>query len=82
MEYSSVIEHYWGRRWKMVIDILLNLTLQAYNIASIVICAQAVDQFFIYVAGRTWALEISPHFLHWETFDKIDVRHFTCQEMM
>jgi amino acid permease len=62
MEFGSVVGHYYGPRWKVAFDILLNLTLQAYNIASIVICAQSIDQFVIYVGGHTYALEFWPSF--------------------
>lgn len=60
--YSTVVEFYYGHCAKRVFDVVFILTLQSYNIASVVICAQSVDQFFILVAGRTYALCLWPAF--------------------
>lgn len=48
----------------MVFQLFMNLCMQSYNIASIIVCAQSLDQFLLYILKKTWALEIipSPHF--------------------
>jgi amino acid permease len=60
MEYSSVVEHYYGPAWKRVFDVVLSLTLLVASIASAVIAAQAIDQIFLTTCGRTWALQLRP----------------------
>eukprot|EP00697_Spironema_sp_BW2_P000005 gnl/Spiro4/10027_TR5317_c0_g1_i1.p1 gnl/Spiro4/10027_TR5317_c0_g1~~gnl/Spiro4/10027_TR5317_c0_g1_i1.p1 ORF type:complete len:600 (+),score=99.18 gnl/Spiro4/10027_TR5317_c0_g1_i1:171-1802(+) len=61
IEYSSIVRYYCGPRTELFFQVFLNITLQAYSIASIVVCAQMADQFLIWVAGHTVALELYPH---------------------
>jgi hypothetical protein len=51
--------------------VFLNITVQAYNIASIIICAQSLDQFAIYFCGKTFALQFYPSF-GFEGFTDVD----------
>lgn len=61
IEYSGAVKHFFGRKWYYVFQVFLNLCLQSYNIASIIICAQSVDQFLVFLFGKTCALELLPH---------------------
>lgn len=61
IEYTGAVKHYFGHSWYMLFQLLMNLCMQSYNIASIVICAQSLDQFMIYITGKTYAVEIIPN---------------------
>lgn len=61
IEYTGAVKHYFGHKAYVGCQVLMNLCMQSYNIASIVVCAQSLDQFMLYVAGHTYALEILPH---------------------
>ncbi|KYQ88837.1 hypothetical protein DLAC_10639 [Tieghemostelium lacteum] len=69
IEYSGAVRYYFGKRYYFIFQILNNLCLQAYNIASIVICAQSLDQFFIFIFGKTFALQMHPSFRFVECLD-------------
>ena len=60
-EFSSCIRYYWPRPLHRLSSLLLNITIQSYNLASIVICAQSIDQALIELFGRTFALTLYPH---------------------
>ena len=60
-EFSSAILYYWGHRLHLLTSVLLNVTIQSYNLASIVICAQSIDQALVELTGRTFALTLYPH---------------------
>ena len=60
-EFSSCIRYYWPRSLHGLSSVLLNITIQSYNLASIVICAQSIDQAIIELFGRTFALTLYPH---------------------
>ena len=60
-EFSSAIAYYWGHRPHLLSSILLNVTIQSYNLASIVICAQSIDQALVELLGHTYALTLYPH---------------------
>ena len=62
-EFSSCIAYYWHSQPALtrLSSVLLNITIQSYNLASIVICAQSVDQAAIELFGRTFALTLYPH---------------------
>ena len=59
-EFSSAVLYFWGRRWHALSAVLLNVTVQSYNLASIVICAQSVDQALVELFGHTYALTLYP----------------------
>jgi len=61
IEFSIAVKHYFGHRWYLLFQFFMNLCLQSYNIASIIVCAQSLDQFMMYVNHKTYALEIFPH---------------------
>ena len=60
-EFSSAVLYFWGPRWHALSALLLNITIQSYNLASIVICAQSVDQALVELFGHTYALTLYPH---------------------
>lgn len=62
VEFATAFEYYYGHKWHVVFQVLLAITVQAYNIASIVICAQSLDQAFISLSGETYGFEFGPDF--------------------
>lgn len=64
IEFTVAVKHYFGHRWYMLFQLLMNLCMQSYNIASIIICARSLDQFMMYIAHKTYALELIPN-PHW-----------------
>eukprot|EP01113_Clastostelium_recurvatum_P042896 TRINITY_DN7000_c0_g1_i1.p1 TRINITY_DN7000_c0_g1~~TRINITY_DN7000_c0_g1_i1.p1 ORF type:complete len:499 (-),score=171.10 TRINITY_DN7000_c0_g1_i1:74-1570(-) len=71
IEYTVAIKYFYGKKWYVMFQVFLNITLQSYNIASIVVCAQSLDQFLIYIFKHTYALQLypSPHFFATPTAD-------------
>eukprot|EP01102_Stenamoeba_stenopodia_P021176 TRINITY_DN845_c0_g1_i4.p1 TRINITY_DN845_c0_g1~~TRINITY_DN845_c0_g1_i4.p1 ORF type:complete len:552 (+),score=101.86 TRINITY_DN845_c0_g1_i4:287-1942(+) len=61
IEYGTVVRYYYGKKWHFLFQIFLNFTIQAYLIASIVVCAQSLDQFLVSRAGNTWGFEFFPN---------------------
>jgi len=61
IEFSGMVKFFYGKSWYVVFQVFLNICMQSYNIASIIICALSLDQFLLYIFGKTWALEILPH---------------------
>lgn len=62
VEFGTAVQYFYGDRWHIVFQVCMNITVQAYNIASVVICAQSLDQAIATLAGHTYALELRPHF--------------------
>ncbi|EGC36373.1 hypothetical protein DICPUDRAFT_31960 [Dictyostelium purpureum] len=62
IEYSVAIKYFFGKKLYFVFQILNNLCIQAYNIASIAICAQSLDQFFVFCFKKSFALVVHPYF--------------------
>lgn len=58
--FLSTFQYYYGKWWHIVFQIFINITLQSYNIASIIITAQAFDSFFATYFGKTFALAFYP----------------------
>eukprot|EP00054_Salpingoeca_dolichothecata_P017322 m.103475 g.103475 ORF g.103475 m.103475 type:complete len:573 (+) comp22406_c0_seq1:53-1771(+) len=56
-EFATVVRHYYGKRAYIVFQIFYNLSLQASNIAAMIISAQVVDEFITRVAGTSYALD-------------------------
>jgi hypothetical protein len=52
-EYATTVKHYWGEKWYVVSQILMNICFQCLNIASIIVAAQVMDELFAYVYGET-----------------------------
>ena len=55
-EYCDVVRHYWGAGWQQVSHVFFNGSLQASNIAAMVVCAQQFDDFLVLVCGWDGAL--------------------------
>ena len=50
-EYCDVVRHYWGAGWQQVSHVFFNGSMQASNIAAMVVCAQQFDDFLVLVCG-------------------------------
>jgi hypothetical protein len=59
-EFATTIRHYWGRKGYIAGQILVNLCLQAGNIASIIVAAQVMDDFIVYAFKHSYALRFVP----------------------
>lgn len=70
-EYADAVKHFLGHRAAVIFRVLLHLTLQSMNIASIIDTALAFDKLLAIALGRTVALEVYPEFslrrhkIHW-----------------
>lgn len=42
IEFTTAVKYFYGPRWHTVFQVFLNVTVQAYNIASIIICASSL----------------------------------------
>ncbi|EGD76432.1 hypothetical protein PTSG_07549 [Salpingoeca rosetta] len=56
-EFATVVKHYYGKRWYIVFQVLYNISLQAFNIAAMIISAEVFDKFIFKIAGHTYALQ-------------------------
>lgn len=56
-EFATVVRHYWGQRAYVIFQVLYNLSMQASNIASMIISAQILDDFVYKIAGHNYALQ-------------------------
>eukprot|EP00039_Didymoeca_costata_P020335 m.340903 g.340903 ORF g.340903 m.340903 type:complete len:559 (+) comp19629_c0_seq1:222-1898(+) len=61
-EFATTVQHYWGRRSYILFQIFYNLSMQASNVAAMIISADVVDKFFAKLGGRSYALD----FEHWK----------------
>ncbi|KNC54154.1 uncharacterized protein AMSG_09933 [Thecamonas trahens ATCC 50062] len=57
-EYSSIVAHFYGHRAYLVTQAVYAMSLQTLNVASIIVTAQVMDQFFIRVFGKSYALAV------------------------
>jgi len=58
-EFGTVMLHYFGRVGFIIGQILLNICLQASNIASIVVAAQVLDDFLVYTFKASYAFDFA-----------------------
>jgi hypothetical protein len=68
-EFCALVGHYCGAQAQTVTSVLYNISLQSTNIAAMIVSAQILDVFIIYVAGHSVALdyhEWPPHFIRSE----------------
>lgn len=56
-EFTTTVRHYWGERWYLISQVLVNLCLQCLNVASIIVAAQVMDELFVYMFGSTTGLQ-------------------------
>jgi hypothetical protein len=61
IEFGTVMRHYFGRGGAIAGQIVLNICLQASNIASIVVAAQVLDDFFVTSFKHSYAFDFA-HF--------------------
>eukprot|EP01133_Synstelium_polycarpum_P010702 gene10702-12447_t len=66
IEYSVAIKYYFGKKAHFGFQILNNFCIQCYNIASIAICAQSMDQFLVFIFKKTFALSFQHGFMAFE----------------
>lgn len=60
-EFGTTMKHYFGK-WPYIIgQVVLNICLQASNIASIVVAAQVMDDFIVYAFKSSYAFDFA-HF--------------------
>jgi len=65
-EFCPVVRFYFGDNWFVLCQLAFFISLQSLNIASIVVCAQSIDNLLVQVFGRVDALQIFPS-LTWVT---------------
>eukprot|EP00117_Sycon_ciliatum_P031304 scpid48664/ scgid4434/ len=57
IEFTTAVRHYYGTKAYYVFQILYTISLQALNIASMIISSQVVDNFIFKVTGNNYALD-------------------------
>jgi hypothetical protein len=68
-EFCALVGHYFGPRAQTLTSVLYNISLQSTNVAAMIVSAQVLDVFIIYVAGHSVALdyhEWPPHLIRSE----------------
>ncbi|KAF9954242.1 hypothetical protein BGZ72_004745, partial [Mortierella alpina] len=61
VEFSNLVECFFGRRYHLLVQIICFLAMQTTNIASIAVSAQLFDNLLIQIFHRTCGIEIYPH---------------------
>ena len=72
-EFCAIVGHYFGDKAQSVTAVLYNVSLQSTNVAAMIVSAQILDVFIMYVAGHSVALDYQawpPHFIRSEDNDK------------
>ncbi|TPX51839.1 hypothetical protein SeLEV6574_g00006 [Synchytrium endobioticum] len=59
VELSTLVRHFFGRRWEFCMQVVLYLSMQSLNISSIIISAQTLDQFLVTLAGQSCGVALS-----------------------
>jgi hypothetical protein len=72
VEFGTAVQYFYGDRWHSLFQVALNITIASYLIASVVICAQSVDQAIVTIAGQTYAFEFVPQF-GFHAFSNVDL---------
>ncbi|RKP27710.1 hypothetical protein SYNPS1DRAFT_12273 [Syncephalis pseudoplumigaleata] len=62
IEFGSLAESFFSRRWRIPLHVWLYLSLQTVNIASIILSIQSMDRMLVSLAGRTCGVEFYPKF--------------------
>lgn len=60
IEYSTVVQYYFGRGWYIAAQIGLNGALQSLNVISVIQSAQVMDNAIAAIFGSSCALNLSP----------------------
>ena len=59
-EYSTIVNHYFGRRWYVAAQVGLNGALQSLNLISVIQSAQVMDNLISAIFGHSYALNLTP----------------------
>jgi len=65
VEYTTVVDHYFGRKWYIASQVGLNGALQSLNIISVIQSAQVMDNLISVIFGKTCGLNLSPFQSMW-----------------
>ena len=60
VELTTLVYHFYGRRWHDVMQLSLYLSMQSITISSIVISAQTIDNFLVAVSGYSCGFQLAP----------------------
>eukprot|EP00051_Salpingoeca_urceolata_P006736 m.89093 g.89093 ORF g.89093 m.89093 type:complete len:562 (+) comp14964_c0_seq2:148-1833(+) len=96
IEYSSIVQYYFGRKGYIMAQIGLNGALQSLNVISVIQSAQVMDGAIAAIAGKSCALNVSPFAIHvgnhtlpestdvWSCIDvnNVDVNPWGCHIML
>lgn len=63
VQFATTMGHYYGRKGEVLGQILVNICLQAANVASIIIAAQVMDDFMIFLFGHTYGVHFIPPYV-------------------
>lgn len=74
-QFATTIGHYYGPKGELLGQIFVNICLQASNIASIIVAAQVMDGFLVYLFGKTFAVHFVPPY-KWLTVTTLTERPF------
>jgi len=77
-EFATTIGHYYGPKGELLGQIFVNICLQASNIASIIVAAQVMDGFLVYLFGKTFAVHFVPPY-KWLTVTTLTERPFEAE---
>ncbi|KAG0208875.1 hypothetical protein BGX28_000274 [Mortierella sp. GBA30] len=61
VEFSNLVECFFGRRYHLLVQIICFLAMQTTNIASIAISAQLFDNLLIKIFSRTCGIQVYPN---------------------
>eukprot|EP01104_Vermistella_antarctica_P020277 TRINITY_DN8619_c0_g1_i1.p1 TRINITY_DN8619_c0_g1~~TRINITY_DN8619_c0_g1_i1.p1 ORF type:complete len:638 (-),score=100.18 TRINITY_DN8619_c0_g1_i1:47-1894(-) len=59
-EYCTLVQYYFGHRYYMISQVFFNVTLTTMNIPQIIVTAQVMDQLFITIFNKSYALCFYP----------------------
>jgi len=65
IEYTTVVQYYFGRCWYIASQIGLNGALQSLNIISVIQSSQVLDKALAAMGGHTCGFDVTPFSLYW-----------------
>jgi len=65
IEYSTIVQYYFGRRWYLAAQLGLNGALQSLNIISVIQSAQVMDGLVAELFGKSCGINITPFETTW-----------------
>jgi amino acid permease len=60
VEFATCVKYYFSRRWYLASQVLFNVCLQVQLVAGIIVSASVMDEFIVFLFGRSYALEYYP----------------------